>query len=407
MARKQTVRDLDVRGKRVFVRVDFNVPFNPDGTIADDSRILAAIPTIDYLLAHGACIILASHLGRPNGKRNPALSLVPVARRLTELLGKTVIMAPDCIGDEVERLAQRLEPGDVLLLENLRFHGEEEANDASFARQLAGFADLYVNDAFGAAHRAHASIEAITHFLPAVSGLLMERELEALGSVLRNPIRPMAALIGGAKISSKIGVLDNLLDIADELLIGGGMANTLLKSRGVDTEASLVEDEELDLALALLEKAERKNKPMLLPVDAVVAERVEDGSPSRTVDVNAVPAGWAIVDIGPETIEQFAGRLRSAGTVLWNGPMGVFEIPAFARGTRAIAEALAGSRARTIVGGGDSVAAVREAGVAEKLAHISTGGGASLEFLEGRELPGVAALMDAREGVLHDNAGVR
>jgi phosphoglycerate kinase len=394
LTRKKTLEDLDVAGKRVFVRVDFNVPLNKAGEITDDSRIRAALPTIRYLLEHGAALILASHLGRPKGKRVPELSLAPAARRLSELLGFAVLLAPDSVGPEVQRMAGELATGQVLMLENLRFHPEEEANDPEFARQLASLADLYVNDAFGTAHRAHASTEGITRYLPSAAGFLMQRELEALGSILANPRRPLAAVIGGAKISTKIAVLENLLRIADQILIGGGMANTLLKAGGVDVGSSLVEDDKLDVARSFLEQARAQGKTVCLPADAVVADRIEEGAPTRVVPVTDVPQGWAIVDIGPETVRQFSGLLRSAGTVFWNGPMGIFEIEDFATGTRAIARVLAESAGRTIVGGGDSVAAIEQAGLAEKMTHVSTGGGASLEFLEGRELPGVVALDD-------------
>jgi phosphoglycerate kinase len=390
---KKTVRDIDANGKRVFVRVDFNVPLE-EGQITDDTRIRAALPTIQYLLDHGAAVILASHLGRPKGKVVESMRLRPVADRLSQLLDRPVIMAPDSAGPEVGRLARNLRPGEVMLLENLRFHAEEEANDAEFARELAGLADIYVNDAFGSAHRAHASTAGIAHFLPAVSGFLMEDELEALGHVMQNPARPLAALIGGAKISDKIGVLQHLLDFTDEFLIGGGMANTYLKARGVKVGCSLVEDDKLDVARSFMESAERQGKSVYLPVDVVVAERLEATALSKVVPVDRVPDGWMIVDIGPETIKQYSDVLMRAGTVIWNGPMGVFEIPRFAEGTNALARALAASKAWTVVGGGDSVAAVEQTGVADKFAHISTGGGASLEFLEGRELPGVAALDD-------------
>jgi phosphoglycerate kinase len=391
---KKSVEDLDVTGKRVFVRVDFNVPLDKAGNITDDSRIVAALPTIRYLLDHGAAVILASHLGRPKGKPVPELSLAPVADRLSELLGFEVLRASDSVGPEVESIARELAPGQVLLLENLRFHPEEEANDPEFARQLARLADLYVDDAFGAAHRAHASTEGITRYLPSAAGFLMQKELEALGSVLSNPRRPLAVVIGGAKISTKIAVLENLLSIADDLLIGGGMANTLLKAEGIKVGSSLVEDDKLDTGRSFLAKARDLKKTVCLPVDAVVADRVAEGAQKRVMPVTETPEGWAIVDIGPETIRRYSDLLGSAGTVFWNGPMGVFEIEDFAAGTRAIADVLAGSSARTIVGGGDSVAAVEQAGLAEKMTHVSTGGGASLEFLEGRELPGVAALED-------------
>lgn len=393
MTAKKTVRDIDVNGKRVFVRVDFNVPLE-NGHITDDTRIRAALPTIQYLLDHGAAVILASHLGRPKAKVVESMRLKPAADRLSELLGRPVIMAPDSVGPEVEKLARDLQPGQVLMLENLRFHGEEEANDPAFARQLAGLADLYVNDAFGSAHRAHASTEGIAHYLPGVSGFLMERELEALGHVMDHPAHPLAALIGGAKISDKIGVLQNLLGFTDEFLIGGGMANTFLKAQGIDVGASLVENDKLDVARSFLEEAKNRGRAVYLPADVVVAERLDASAESKVVPADQVPDGWMIVDIGPQAIKEYSDVLDRAGTVVWNGPMGVFEMPRFAEGTNAVARALAAGNAWTMVGGGDSVAAVEQTGVADKFAHISTGGGASLEFLEGRELPGVAALQD-------------
>lgn len=396
MTRKQSIRDMDVRGKRVFVRVDFNVPMQ-GGVITDDTRIRAALPTIRYLLDHGAAVILASHLGRPRGNVVEEMRMHPVADRLGALLGRPVQSAPDSIGPDVERMARALTPGDVLLLENLRFHPEEEQNDPGFARQLASLADLYVNDAFGSAHRAHASTSGIAAYLPAVSGLLMERELEVLGRVLQEPTRPLAALIGGAKISSKIGVLQHLLSVADCFLIGGGMASTLLQAEGRDVGASLVEADKLDVAAQFLEAARATNRSVHLPVDVVVTETVEPGAESRVESVDRVSGADKIVDIGPKTVKQFEDVLRDAGTVVWNGPMGVFEIPEYARGTQELARALAESNGDVIVGGGDSVAAVEQAGVADRMAHISTGGGASLEFLEGRELPGVAVLLDAEE----------
>ncbi len=395
VTRKLSVTDVDVQGKRVFVRVDFNVPLTDCGTLGDDTRIRAALPTIRYLLDHGAAVILASHLGRPKGTEQESLRLAPVGERLAELLDSKVLLAPDSVGPDVAQMVGRLEPGQVLLLENLRFHAEEERNDPGFARQLANGADLYVNDAFGAAHRSHASTVGITEYLPSVSGLLMQRELDELGSVLRDPKRPLAALIGGAKISSKVGVLTHLLGVADEFLIGGGMANTLLKAQGLNVGASLVEDDKVQMARDFLERAKEAGRAVHLPVDVIVAERIAVDAAVKVVPVDHVPDGWAIVDIGPCSIEVFTVVLSAAGTVIWNGPMGVFEIPAFATGTRELALGLAESRARTIVGGGDSVAAVEQTGVADRMAHISTGGGAALEFLEGRELPGIAALSDA------------
>lgn len=394
MARKQSVRDVDVGNKRVFVRVDFNVPMQ-DGAITDDTRIRAALPTIRYLLDHGAAVILASHLGRPKGQVLESMRLSAVGDRLAALLERPVQMAPDSVGPDVETMAAALKPGDVLLLENLRFHPEEEANDPEFARRLASLADLYVDDAFGSAHRAHASTAGIAQYLPAVSGLLMERELDALGSVLESPSRPLAALIGGAKISSKIGVLRHLLSVADCFLIGGGMANTLLKAQGKDVGSSLVEDDKLAEATQFLRTAEEAGRPVLLPEDVVVTDDIKSGAGSRVVSVDDVASDDKIADIGPRTIRRFASALHDARTVVWNGPMGVFEVPAFARGTQEIARSLAAGNAYVVVGGGDSVAAVEQTGVGDRMAHISTGGGASLEFLEGRELPGVAVLAEA------------
>jgi phosphoglycerate kinase len=395
--RKQSIRDVHVVGKRVFVRVDFNVPIH-GGEIKDDTRIRAAVPTIRYLLDHGAAVILASHLGRPKGKVRDEMRLAPVAARLGEILGLTVRVAPDSVGDETVSLARGLQPGEVLMLENVRFHPEEEANDAGYASVLAEMADIYVDDAFGTAHRAHASTEGITHYLPSVAGLLMERELSALGSVIDGPARPLVAIIGGAKISSKIGVLTNLLDVADAFLIGGGMANTLLKAQGIEVGDSLIEEDKMDEARSFLAAAKSRGRQVALPRDVVVVHEVSVDAEQRTVRVEEVMAGWKIVDIGPDTVSTFADIINEAGTIVWNGPMGIFEMAPFAEGTRAVARALAGSRAKTIVGGGDSVAAVEQAGLADKMSHISTGGGASLEFLEGRTLPGIAALQDVPAG---------
>jgi phosphoglycerate kinase len=388
---KKTVRMLNVAGKRVLVRVDFNVPLEK-GTVSDDTRIRAALPTIQYLLEHDARPILCSHLGRPKGKAEPKYSLKPVAVRLGQLLDRPVEMAPDCVGPVVEEMARKLPPGSVLLLENLRFHPEEEANDARFARALASLADVYVNDAFGSAHRAHASTVGVTAYLPAVAGFLMEKELAFLGRALADPARPFIAVLGGAKVSDKIKVIHNLLGKVDSLLIGGGMANTFLKAEGKAVGESLAENDKLAEARTLLRDGGSK---LILPVDAVVADRLDAGAQTRTVRVDAVPTGWRILDIGPETTELFMQHLRTAQTVVWNGPMGVFELAPFAAGTFAIARALTQlSGATTIIGGGDSAAAVEQAGVAQQMTHISTGGGASLEFLEGKELPGVAALLE-------------
>ncbi|HEX9015322.1 MAG TPA: phosphoglycerate kinase [Chloroflexota bacterium] len=391
---KQTIRDVDVAGKTVIVRVDFNVPQDKEGNVTDTTRIQAALPTIRYLLDRNAAVILMSHLGRPDGKVVEKLKMAPVARELERLVGRPVKVAPDCVGPEVERMARDLKPGEILMLENLRFHPEEEANDAGFAKQLASLADLYVNDAFGTAHRAHASTAGIAAYLPAVAGFLMEKELSALGGILENPKRPLAAVIGGAKVSTKIKVLDSLLAKSDTLIIGGGMANTFLKAKGIDVGKSLLEEDKLEVARDLMKKAEQRGVTLGLPVDAVVAERFDADEPSKVVDVESVPPGWVIMDIGPRTIAAFGEMLRPARTIFWNGPMGVFERPKFAEGTRAIAEILANSGAVTVVGGGESVAAVEQMGYADRMTHVSTGGGASLELIEGRTLPGVAALKD-------------
>ena len=388
---KKTVKDIQVGGKRVLVRADFNVPLNEAGEITDDTRIRAALPTIEYLRNQGAMVILCSHLGRPKGKVVEAMRLTPVARRLSELLHAPVTKTENCIGSEVERVAAAMKPGDVVLLENLRFHAEETENDPDFAKQLAALVDVYVNDAFGTAHRAHASTEGVAHYLPAVAGFLMERELTFLGKALAEPTPPFVALLGGAKVSDKIGVIENLLPKVDYLIVGGGMANTFLKAQGREVGESLVEDDKLDLAKNLLKRAGSK---LVLPVDVVVADRFAADAEHNTVAIDKVPDNWRILDIGPKSVERFQNTLQTAKTVVWNGPMGVFEFPAFAAGTVAIAKALAGTTATTIIGGGDSAAAVKQAGLTESMTHISTGGGASLEFLEGKVLPGVAALQD-------------
>jgi len=393
---KKTVRDVDVAGKTVLVRVDFNVPLDKQGHVTDATRIEAALPTIRYLLERNARVVLMSHLGRPDGKVVESLRMAPVARELERLLGQQVKTAPDCVGPEVERLVRELQPGEVLLLENLRFHPEEEANDPDFARQLASLGEIYVNDAFGTAHRAHASTEGVAHHLPAVAGFLMQKELEALGKIVENPDHPFAAIIGGAKVSTKIKVLQNLLDKVDILIIGGGMANTFLKAKGYDVGKSLLEPDMIDVAWDLMRRAQDRGVRLGLPVDVVAAERFEADAPTVVVDVDKIPEGWAIVDIGPRTIEEFRSLLQPAKTIFWNGPMGVFEMPRFAAGTRAIAEILANSGATTVVGGGDSVAAVEQMGYSDRMSHISTGGGASLELIEGRTLPGVAALEDKK-----------
>jgi phosphoglycerate kinase len=389
---KKTIRDIDVKDKRVLVRVDFNVPLK-NGVVTDDRRIVAALPTIQYLLDHGAkAVILMSHLGRPKGGPSPEFSMKPVSARLSELLKRPVIQLDDCVGPEVEKAVASAPPGSVIMLENTRFHAGEEKNDLELAQGMARLADIYVNDAFGSAHRAHSSTEGVARFLPAVAGFLMEKELNYLGKALASPERPFVAIMGGAKISDKIAVIRNLLNKVDTLLIGGGMANTFFKAQGYHVGDSLVEDEALDTARELLREGGDK---LVLPVDCVVADRFDADAQSKVVAVNEVPAGWRILDIGPATVAHFGNRLQGAKTVVWNGPMGVFEFPRFAEGTFAIAKVLAGLQgATTIVGGGDSAAAVEKSGLAEKFSHISTGGGASLEFLEGRVLPGVAALQD-------------
>jgi len=394
---KKTVRDIDVAGKRVLMRVDFNVPLDAERRITDDSRIRAALPTIQYLLDHGAALVLMSHLGRPDGKVVEKLSLAPVAQRLSKLSGKPVEMAADCIGPQIEAQARSLQAGQVLLLENLRFHPEEEKNDPAFAQQLAALGELYVNDAFGTAHRAHASTEGVTRFLPGVAGFLVEKELNFLGAALEHPQRPFAAIVGGAKVSDKIKVLERLISMVDVLLIGGGMANTFLKAEGYEIGDSLFEEGKLELARDLVTKARSNNLTLLLPVDVVVADRFAADARHKVVAADAVQAGWRILDIGPATIEAFRAALANARTIVWNGTLGVAEWQAFAKGTDAIIDILARrtqSGATTIIGGGDSAAAVDAAGAAEQMTHVSTGGGASLEFLEGRVLPGVAALQD-------------
>jgi phosphoglycerate kinase len=388
---KKTIRDIDAQGKRVLVRVDFNVPLE-GGIITDDTRIRAALPTIQYLLDGGATLILCSHLGRPKGQVVDDLRMDPVAHRLSELLDRPVSKLDDCIGPEVEAAVQATQPGDVILLENTRFQPGETKNDPALAGQLAALADLYVNDAFGSAHRAHASTEGVAHRLPAVAGFLMEKELEFLGGALALPAHPFIAILGGAKISDKIGVIENLLGQVDALLIGGGMANTFLKADGYDVAESLVEEDSLDTARDLIGRA---GDDLVLPVDVTVADRFAADAFAQVVAVGSVPRGWRILDIGPRTLELFHERLAGARTVVWNGPMGVFEFPKFAQGTEAVARMLADlPEATTIIGGGDSAAAVQRSGLADRMSHISTGGGASLEFLEGKTLPGVAALQD-------------
>jgi phosphoglycerate kinase len=390
MFNKKSVSDLDVKGKRVLVRVDYNVPIK-DGQVGDDTRIRAAMPTLEYLLQNGAAVILCSHLGRPKGSPDPKYSLRPVAAHLSSLLGETVAFAEDCIGPVAEAAAKALKPGKVLLLENTRFHPQEEKNDPEMAGQLAALADVYVNDAFGSAHRAHASTEGVARHLPGVAGFLLEKEIRYLGQAIEDPKRPFIAILGGAKISDKIGVIRNLLTRADQVLIGGGMANTFFKAQGYPIGDSLVEEEALETARQLLEEGDNR---LRLPVDIVIADRFDNEAEREVKSMGPVPEGWRILDIGPETISSFAKTVSKAGTVVWNGPMGVFEFERFAEGTFGLARAVAESPATTIIGGGDSVAAVQQAGLADRITHISTGGGASLEMLEGLTLPGVAALQD-------------
>ena len=391
---KKTIEDIDVSGKRVLVRCDFNVPL--DGTkITDETRIVAALPTIKYLLDHDAAVILCSHLGRPKGEFNMKYSLAPVAERLSEKLDKKVVLAKDVIGPDAQKCVSEMKPGDVVLLENVRFHKEEEKNDPEFAKKLASFAEIYVNDAFGTAHRAHASTEGVAHYLPAVAGFLIGKELDVMGKALENPARPFVAILGGAKVSDKIGVITNLLEKVDTLIIGGGMSYTFQKALGGSIGKSLCEEDKIDLAREMLEKAKEKGVRILLPVDNICGQEFNNDTLRITVHSKQIPDGWEGMDIGPQTQALFAAEIANAATVVWNGPMGVFEFPNFAGGTRAIAQALADNRnCVSIIGGGDSAAAVEQMGYADKMTHISTGGGASLEFLEGKELPGVAALND-------------
>ncbi len=390
MFNKKMVTDLDVRGKKVLVRVDFNVPIN-NGTVGDDSRIQAALPTIEYLLAEGAAVILCSHLGRPKGEVKPELSLKPVADYLGTLLEAPVTFAEDCIGETAESAVEALEFGQVLLLENTRFHAGEKKNDPEMAKQLASLAELYVNDAFGTAHRAHASTAGVADYLPAAAGFLLEKEIKYLGNAIAEPERPFVTILGGAKVSDKVPVIENLLEKSDRILIGGGMANTFFKAQGYALADSLVEDEVLDIAKKLLDKAGSK---IVLPVDVVIADAFDAEAADKIMDVGDVPAGWRILDIGPRTVKAFSDIIKRAGTVVWNGPMGVFEFEKFARGTFEVAKAVAESEATGIIGGGDSTSAIKKSGLEDKITHISTGGGASLEMLEGKTLPGLAALDD-------------
>ncbi len=392
---KKSVLDADVRGKKVLLRCDFNVPQNKEtGAITSDKRIVAALPTIKYLLENGAAVIACSHLGKPKGEWKQKLTLAPVAERLSELLGQKVIFANDIIGDDAKAKAAALKPGEIMLLENLRFDIREEKNGADFAKALADMAEVYVSDAFGTVHRAHASTAGVAAYLPAYAGLLVEKELSVMGKALDDPKRPFVAVLGGAKVSDKIGVINNLLEKADTVIIGGGMAYTFIKAMGYEIGNSLLEADKLDYALEMIEKAKRNGVSLLLPVDTAVGNEFKADCDSEIVDIKAMPAGWMGMDIGPKTIELFSDAIKNAGTVVWNGPMGVFEFDAFAKGTKAMAQALADSGAITIVGGGDSAASVEKLGFADKMTHISTGGGASLEFLEGLELPGVACLLD-------------
>ncbi len=390
---KKSIEDVSVDGKRVFVRCDFNVPLDSNGEITDDKRIRASLPTIRYLLAHNAKVVLASHLGRPKGQVNPKYSLAPVAKRLSELLGAEVKMASDVIGPDAKAKAAALKPGEAMLLENVRFHKEEEKNDPAFAKELASYADIFVNDAFGTAHRAHASTEGVSHFVPvSVCGYLIQKEISVMGKALTDPKRPFVAILGGAKVSDKIGVITNLLEKVDTLIIGGGMAYTFFKAMGHNIGSSLCEEEKLDLAKETMEKAKAKGVKFLLPVDNRAGDKYDPNCASQIVSSDDIPDGWMGLDIGPKTEKLFADAIKDAGTVVWNGPMGVSEWEKFASGTRAVATAVANSGAISIIGGGDSAAAIEHLGFADKMTHISTGGGASLEFLEGKELPGIACL---------------
>ena len=393
---KKTVTDVDVKGKKVLLRCDFNVPMAKDGSgvITDDKRIRAALPTIQYLLDNNAAVIACSHMGKPKGEVKPELSLKPVAARLSQLLGKPVIMADDVVGPDAKAKASALQPGQIMLLENTRFEPGETKNDPALAKAMADMADLYVSDAFGAVHRAHASTAGVAQYLPAVSGFLIQKELEVIGGALANPKRPLVAILGGSKVSSKIGVINNLLEIADTVIIGGGMAYTFSAAMGGKIGNSLLEADWEEYALKMMDKAKEKGVKLLLPVDTVCADKFAPDANSQVVKSGQIPEGWEGLDIGPETVKLYCDAVADAGTVIWNGPMGVFEFPAFAKGTQAVAEALSKTSAITIIGGGDSAAAVQQLGYADKMTHISTGGGASLEFMEGKELPGVACLLD-------------
>ncbi|MCR8986769.1 phosphoglycerate kinase [Brevibacillus laterosporus] len=390
---KKSIRDIELAGKRVFCRVDFNVPMQ-DGVITDDTRIRAAVPTIQYLIDNHAKVILASHFGRPKGEVVEEMRLTAVGEHLASLLGKPVKKLNDSIGAEVEAAVQEMKEGDVILLENVRFHKGEEKNDPELAKSFASLADLFVNDAFGTAHRAHATTAGIAQHIPAVAGLLMEKEIQFMGGALSKPERPFTAIVGGAKVKDKIGVIENLLGKVDTLIIGGGMANTFIKAQGYNVGASLCEEDKLDLARTLMEQAKERNVNLLMPVDVVVADKFAADANTQVVSIDAIPEGWMALDIGPKTVANYRDAIVPSKTVVWNGPMGVFEMDAFASGTIAVANAMEECQGTTIIGGGDSVAAVEKAGVADKMTHISTGGGASLEFMEGKELPGVTALQD-------------
>lgn len=389
---KKTIEDIDVKNKKVLVRCDFNVPQDDDGNITDDKRIVESLKTIKYLINHNAKIILCSHLGRPKGEFNEKYSLKPIAKRLSELLNKEVKMATDVIGENAKKLVSELHDGEVMLLENVRFHKEEEENDLTFAKELANFAEIYVNDAFGTAHRAHASTAGVANYLPAVAGFLIEKEIDIIGGALDNPKRPFVAILGGKKVSDKIGVIENLINKADSIIIGGGMAYTFFKAQGFEIGKSICEEDRLELAKELLEKANSKNVKILLPVDIVCTNEISENGNAITVEANNIPADFIGVDIGEKTIEVFAHELEKAKTIMWNGPMGVFEIDKFAKGTNAIARVLANLDAITIIGGGDSASAIEKCGLADKMTHISTGGGASLEYIEGKVLPGIECL---------------
>ncbi|WP_339254210.1 phosphoglycerate kinase [Sporosarcina sp. FSL W8-0480] len=393
MKAKQTIKDIDLNGKRVFCRVDFNVPME-NGNVSDDTRIRAAIPTIEYMTEQGAKVILASHLGRPKGEVKDELRLTAAGERLAELLQKDVKKLDESIGENVEKAVSEMQNGDILLLENVRFHANEEKNDAELAKQFAALADVFVNDAFGAAHRAHASTAGIAEFIPGVSGFLMEKELDVLGKALSDPERPFTAIIGGAKVKDKIGVIDNLLDNVDNLLIGGGLSYTFTKAEGFETGNSLVEEDKIELAQSFIQKAKEKNVKLYLPIDAVVADAFSETANVKTVKIDEIPEGWMGLDIGPATAEMYADVIKNSKLIIWNGPMGVFEMAPYANGTKQVAMAMADTVAYTVIGGGDSAAAVEKFDVAERMDHVSTGGGASLEFMEGKELPGVTVLLD-------------